>query len=363
MSVVVIGGGANERVAAHLLARGGHKVVLLDDGRATDPQGWVAPQILKALNLSIEVQAPDPWAKGGGLELRRDVQASTEAIKRLSARDAQRWPEFCERMARLARLVERLYLAPPPDPTGLATAVAVRRLGRQGMEDLMRLVPISLAEFLDDWFECDALKALLAAGPLRHMLQGPRSGGTAFCLLHDHVGSPLGVFRPSSSNFHAALTALSGVEVRRIPVERIVVKEGRVHGVTAGGQEIAAEMVVSGLHPVRTMLELSDPGWLDPEIARAVRHIRSRRYRVPDSARSLDELERAYDEAKHRRAPVTEDNEAELALDQALWMRPLPELARYRTPIDGLWLCGQSMHPGPGIPGAAGYNCAREILR
>ena len=363
MSVVVIGGGVNERVAAHLLARAGRKVVLLDDGRAADAQGWVAPEILKSLNVSVEVQAPDPWSKGAGLELSRDTRRSAEAIGQVSARDAARWPEFCERMARLARLLERLYLAPPPDPTGLATAVAVRRLGRQGMEDLMRLVPISLAEFLDDWFECDALKALLAAGPLRHVLQGPRSGGTAFCLLHDHVGSPPGVFRPPSSNFHAVLSALSGVEARRAGVERIVLKGGRVSGVIAGGQEIAAQTVISGLHPARTLLELADPGWLDPELARAVRHIRSRRYQVPRSARSLDELERAYDEAKHRRAPVTEDNEAELALDQALWMRPLPELARYRTPIDGLWLCGESMHPGPGIAGAAGYNCAQQILR
>jgi phytoene dehydrogenase-like protein len=44
-------------------------------------------------------------------------------------------------------------------------------------------------------------------------------------------------------------------------------------------------------------------------------------------------------------------------------MRPLPELARYRTPIHGLWLCGAGMHPGAGITGAAGFNCAQEILR
>jgi hypothetical protein len=57
------------------------------------------------------------------------------------------------------------------------------------------------------------------------------------------------------------------------------------------------------------------------------------------------------------------DQHAELTLDQALWARPVPELARYRTPIEGLWLCGPSMHPGPGIAGAAGYNCVREVLR
>jgi phytoene dehydrogenase-like protein len=43
-------------------------------------------------------------------------------------------------------------------------------------------------------------------------------------------------------------------------------------------------------------------------------------------------------------------------------MRPLPQLAHYRAPIDGLWLCGPGTHPGGGIAGAAGYNCARAAL-
>jgi phytoene dehydrogenase-like protein len=61
--------------------------------------------------------------------------------------------------------------------------------------------------------------------------------------------------------------------------------------------------------------------------------------------------------------PEGQPYHAELALDQALWMRPLPELARYKTPIQGLWLCGPATHPGGGIAGAAGYNCAQAILR
>ena len=56
-------------------------------------------------------------------------------------------------------------------------------------------------------------------------------------------------------------------------------------------------------------------------------------------------------------------HQAELSLDQALWMRPLPQLAHYRTPIQGLWLCGPAMHPGAGVAGACGYNCARAALR
>jgi phytoene dehydrogenase-like protein len=61
--------------------------------------------------------------------------------------------------------------------------------------------------------------------------------------------------------------------------------------------------------------------------------------------------------------PQGQMHHAELALDQALWMRPVPELARYRTPIAGLYLCGPAMHPGGAIAGAAGFNAAREVLR
>ena len=52
----------------------------------------------------------------------------------------------------------------------------------------------------------------------------------------------------------------------------------------------------------------------------------------------------------------------ELTLDQILFMRPVPGWSRYRTPIEGLYLCGSGTHPGGGIPGAAGRNAAREIL-
>jgi phytoene dehydrogenase-like protein len=53
---------------------------------------------------------------------------------------------------------------------------------------------------------------------------------------------------------------------------------------------------------------------------------------------------------------------AALGLDQTLWMRPTPDLAHYRTPIRGLYLCGPGMHPGGGILGAAGANAARVIV-
>jgi len=53
----------------------------------------------------------------------------------------------------------------------------------------------------------------------------------------------------------------------------------------------------------------------------------------------------------------------EMALDQLYAMRPIPSCAQYRTPIEGLYLCGAGTHPGGGITGHSGVNAARTFLR
>lgn len=432
---VVIGCSADALVAAHLLARAGHEVLLVEEADAGADRGWVPRQVLKELDLRMQVRHADPWiADGAGLELSADMAKSVASIKRLSARDAERWPAFCARMAQLAAYLEDIYLAPAPEPTSLGFALKLRFLGREGMQDLLRVLPIPAADLLDDWFECKALKGLLGAAAVRHLQQGPRSGGTAFNLLHQHVGNPPGVFRAPPCNLREMLAGASGVTVRRARAARIAVRGGRAVGVILqGGEELAAAQVVSDLGARRTLLELADPGWLDPELARAVGNIRTRgvaaRVRLELDralsftslalAPSLDYVERAYDDVKYGgfskdpvlevqaegkvlevhvqfvpshfreaealgkrvlemlrghlggaavvdlkvRLPADLPQHAELALDQILWMRPIPDLARNSTPLEGLWLCGADMHPGPGVPGASAYHCVREMSR
>ena len=437
---IVIGADADALVAAHLLARGGRRVLAIEEHTAPAADlGWVPAQVTRELGLHLSVQAPDPWATvyvpdGGELELWRDVGRSAEAIRRFSERDARRWPDFCRRMAALARLFETLYMEAPANPLNVRLAIRVRGLGREGMVDLMRLLPMSVAELLDDWFECDVLKGALGAMGILNLQQGPRSGGTAFRLLHHHVGAAPGTFRPPRSNLTALLRERSGVELKSARVAKLKISSGRTAGVVlASGEELEAAIVVSGVDPRRTLIELADPVWLDPELTRALTHVRSRGVAARISfkaqpkgnevvAPSLDYLERAYDDVKYggvSSAPYVETHPSgngvelhlqyvpyqvkedlvsvvrrllprlnaapasvltppdlerlhgwpqgqpyhvELALDQALWMRPLPELAQYKTPIEGLWLCGPGTHPGGGIPGASGYNCARAIL-
>ena len=53
----------------------------------------------------------------------------------------------------------------------------------------------------------------------------------------------------------------------------------------------------------------------------------------------------------------------EMAFDQLFTLRPVRGWADYRTPVPGLYLCGAGTHPGGGVTGANGRNCAREALR
>jgi phytoene dehydrogenase-like protein len=66
-----------------------------------------------------------------------------------------------------------------------------------------------------------------------------------------------------------------------------------------------------------------------------------------------------------RRFGITGGNifHGEMSLDQMFVMRPVAGWARYRTPVQGLYLCGSGAHPGGGVMGAPGYNCAREMLK
>jgi phytoene dehydrogenase-like protein len=471
---IVIGAGVNGLVTAQYLARAGRAVLVLERSAEADAGldvGWVPPDVIGDLRLKrhgLEISRPDPWIVSAipgarPLELFHDIERTVESIRRLSAPDAARWPDFCRRAQRLARVFERLYAGPPPDLHAAGPAerrrlarlgLGVRARGRESVIDLLRTPPMSVAQVLDQWFETAALKGALIGPAVAHLRLGPRSGGTAFSFLHHHVGCPPGVFRPAACNVGAVLARLPGVEVRRgAEVARVSIRDGRATGVVlATGEEIAAPLVASSADPRRTILTLVDADWLDPEFVRAVRNVRCRGvvarvtlgctdhpgFEALTVAPSVDYVERAYDDAKYGRvsaqpaiearrqdgvivahvqyaphvladgvwddakrralgaltartlsdhvpglegtvevrevlAPpdlearygVTEGNlyHGEMTLDQILFMRPVPECSRYRTPIEGLYLCGAGTHPGGGILGGPGRNAARVILR
>jgi phytoene dehydrogenase-like protein len=377
---VVIGAGLNGLVAAAYLAKEGHRVLVLErrnvaggtvvteevfpgfrfDTCRHDP-GWIAPRIIRDLKLKrhglelVDVDASvfAPNADGGRngyLLLHHDPQRSAALIRKHSKADADKWPKFADRIGRLAGFLQAVYAraAPAVDATSFGDVLSLaslgtrlRVLGKTEMVELLRTVPMSVGELLDDWFETEALKGVVGARGVTGIMQGPRSGGTAFLLLHHQVGRPVGAFRPPyavrggvGSFARALVTAATsfGAEIRTgVEVARVDTKGGRATGVVLrNGDEIPAGRVLSGADPRRTFLELCDPSRLEPDFVRAVRNLRYRgawakvnlalgalptftslRESGDTALRgticispSLDYLEHAYDDAKYGRVSV-----------------------------------------------------------
>lgn len=389
---VIIGGGINGLVAAATIAKAGPRVLLLEGGDALGGQsksaefhpgfradplgqnvGWLPPPVVAELGLGdVRRILPDPpvlvpAGAGEWLALHRDVGKTAEALKRYSPADASKWPAFTALLAKLAGFLEHLYVLPAPDIEASALALSevlpllgvarkLRGLGRRDMVELLRTVPMSVQELLDDWFECDPLKAALGAWGTADIRQGPRSGATAFILLHHQVGDAGGVrgrgywqAGPDAlSHAVAAAAARHGVTVRTgAEVAHIAVKDDRVAGVVlVSGEEIPARVVASSADPARTLLGMVDPVWLDPEFLLAVRNIKFRgnTARVlyaldglpefPGLAGSealtgtvslstaLDEIERAADDAKYGR--VSERPHVELHVSSVRWAGMAP---------------------------------------
>ena len=99
----------------------------------------------------------------------------------------------------------------------------------------------SAADFLDQWFETDVLKATMSASGIIGTFLGIRSPGTAYVLLHHYMGEIDGAFRSwgfsrggtvAISNAIADAAREAGVEIRtQAPIAKILVKNGRTCGV------------------------------------------------------------------------------------------------------------------------------------
>ena len=321
--VLVIGAGVNGLTTAAYLAREGRKV-LVAERRATigglcateefhpgfranicvDDPGWVPPAVMRELGLAANGYSPTlastsmaiPIDGGAPLLITPDMRTTTNALREHSPRDAAKWPDFCAFVARLCGFLESLYDVRAPAvesnaPADLLTLLSLGRrlrgLGRRGMIDLIRTIPMPVADVLDEWFESDALKGALSTAGVLNVQHGPQSGGTALVFLHNHVGargSGIGDRRLVLGGVGALPSALAGAvtsaggEIRTgTEVRTIRVRDDRVVGVVlAPGDEVDVSSVVSSADPRRTFTTLLDAGDFDPEFLHAVDCIRMR---------------------------------------------------------------------------------------
>lgn len=282
---LVIGGDCDALAAATTLAQGSKKVLLV----AAEPDlGGMSREIEFAPGYRAAPLAPpdDPTLTALGDDTSLVVSASAEqtaqTLQRHSRKDAEHWPRFARRMQTLAGFLSEIYRAPPPridaDTFGEFISLAklarrYRKLGRAGMIDLLRTLPIPIADLLDDEFEAPPLKGALAAYAVTDIAQGPAAAGTAFTFLHRRASQA-----GASINAYEARARAAGVTIETgTSVRQVNVRDGRLTGATLGnGEDITCHTAVSSLDPYTSLLELIEPKHHDPEFIHAVRNIRFR---------------------------------------------------------------------------------------
>ena len=375
---IIIGAGHNGMICAAYLAKAGKKVLVLERrhlvGGATVTEeinpgfkytvcsyvvSLLRPQIIADLNLpdyGFELLPLDgtltPMPDGDYLMRWHDAGETRRELMRHSAADAEAYERYSELMYHLAKTVRPILSTTPPSPTSLSPSnlkdlVEVgRKFSRSGehLYDLAKLMTMSSAEYVEQWFENPTLQATLSASGIIGTFLGPRSPGSAYVMLHHYMGEIDGQFRAwgfprgGMGGVAEAIAASArdfGVDIRlEAPIEQILIKDGSVRGVVLeGGEEIRARTVISSLDPRRTFEKLIEPEHLDGEFLERIARYKIRgssgkvnlsldalpEFSCLDPVRrrgesiepylagamsispDIDYLERAYDDAKYGR--------------------------------------------------------------
>lgn len=324
IDAVVIGGGHNGLVAAASLAKARRRVLVLEradelGGVARTVEvapGFRAPALLHNLgelrasvvrDLGLErhglrlirppVAAFVPESDGGGIVLHADPERTAEGLRARSPRDAAAFRVFDARIRSLASFMAHVAAATPPDiesPSvrdafrALGLGRALRRIGKRAGREVLRVLPMPVADLVGDAFETEPLRAGLASRAISLTAMGPWTPGTTlvFLLRSASGGGAAGTTAFAAGGPAALVGALeaaarsAGAEIRTgAEVASVSARDGRTTGVVlASGEEIEARAVVSSVDPKRTL------GLLDPVVTGPMLLWRGRNIRTPGSA-------------------------------------------------------------------------------
>jgi phytoene dehydrogenase-like protein len=328
MHTIIIGAGHNGLTTAFYLAKAGMQPLVLESravvggGAVTEElaPGFRCPTLahttgpLRAsvvrdmqLERRVEFLRPDPRLVAIGLDGRAlafstDIARTAAAIRPLSAKDADAYPEFCATLQRLGGFLSELLESTPPSlgTPSAGEAWELLKMGRRfrslGQKDEFRLLrwgPMAVADLIAEWFENELLQGAIAARGIFGTAQGPWSAGSgALMLLNAAVDPAPGGSSVMVKGGPGALTAAmaeaardAGATIRTgAAVARILVRDGRAVGVVlADGSELPARAVISNADTPRTLLGLVDPIDLDPGFL-----TKARNYRAPGTTAKIN---------------------------------------------------------------------------
>ena len=319
---VVVGAGHNGLVAASYLARAGLDVLVVEKndwvGGATTSRshhdGWIysncsyvcslfRPEIMRDLELPRHGLQVIPF-DGGATFMRngdylgsfRDHESQRREYERFSMADAEAYDRYAVDVLRQCRFIRPLLMRTPPDPTSfkprdvqelLYLGKRFHDLTETEMYDMVRFWTISIADYLDTYFETDVIKASLAVSGIIGTALGPYSPGTAYVLLHHYMGEvdgnsgAWGYSRGGMGGVSAALASafqsFGGTIRTGAPVANVVVKGGRATGVVLdNGEEIKARLVISAADVKRTFLGMVAENDLPTDFVKKVQNFKIR---------------------------------------------------------------------------------------
>ncbi len=291
---VIIGGGHNGLVCAFYLARAGLKVRILErraiiggacvteefapgfrNSTASYTVSLLRPKVIADMRLhergwriierTISNFFPfeNDYLKLGGGTARTQAE-----FARFSQKDADTFPGYEEALERVAEVLRGISLKTPPNAGGgvralLAAAAqgrSVAGLDIEAQRDVLDLFVKSARDFLDGWYESDAVKAAFGFDAVVGNYASPDTPGSAYVLLHHvfgEINGKKGMWGHSVggmgaiTQYMAEACVEAGVEISlEAPVAKVLIDGGKVAGVRLeSGEEIAAKIVAANVGP------------------------------------------------------------------------------------------------------------------